>query len=220
MTDNADQRARGALSADTHRATPPLPLVALDVDIMIHKLLDFKNNPKKPVNYISDTIHQDHSLICVQVFLPECQLRQLCAKTRELFLTQPSLLELRPPLTIVGDIHGQYTDLLRIFDKTGYPPDTNFLFLGDYVDRFVLALITPASCAHGSRGKLSIECVCLLLAYKIKYPETVFLLRGNHEDASINRYVACVCVRGNHEDASINRYVACMCVCVCAWASY
>lgn len=72
----------------------------------------------------------------VQVLLAEYQLRQLCAKSRELFLSQSILLELRAPVTIVGDIHGQYTDLLRIFDKTGYPPDTNFLFLGDYVDRY------------------------------------------------------------------------------------
>ena len=62
-------------------------------------------------------------------------------------------------------------DLLRLFEYGGFPPEANYLFLGDYVDR----------------GKQSLETICLLLAFKIKYPENFFILRGNHECASINR---------------------------------
>src|ERR1700712_641309 len=78
------------------------------------------------------------------------------------------------PLSIyfsTGDIHGQYFDLLRLFEYGGYPPESNYLFLGDYVDR----------------GKQSLETICLMLSYKIKFPDNFFLMRGNHECASINR---------------------------------
>ena len=77
-------------------------------------------------------------LRCVQVQLLESSIRHLCVQSRAIFLDQPMLLELTVPVTICGDIHGQYEDLLRHFDVNGYPPRTNYLFLGDYVDRFVL----------------------------------------------------------------------------------
>lgn len=69
--------------------------------------------------------------------LSESTIRQMIAACREVTMEQPVLLELEAPVHIVGDIHGQYIDLLRHFDKLGYPPDSNYLFLGDYVDRWV-----------------------------------------------------------------------------------
>ncbi|KAL9889282.1 serine/threonine-protein phosphatase beta isoform-like [Glossina fuscipes fuscipes] len=104
--------------------------------------------------------------------ITESEVRGLCLKSQELFLQQPILLELEAPLVICGDIHGQYSDLLNIFELCGFPPIANYLFLGDYVDR----------------GKQSLETICLLLAYKIKYPGNFFMLRGNHECAGINRF--------------------------------
>ncbi|KAK8712493.1 hypothetical protein V6N13_147732 [Hibiscus sabdariffa] len=118
-----------------------------------------------------------------QVQLSEGEIRQLCINSRQIFLSQPTLLRIHAPIRICGqlssslslmyvcDIHGQYQDLLRLFEYGGYPPASNYLFLGDYVDR----------------GKQSLETICLLLAYKIRYPDKIFLLRGNHEDAKINR---------------------------------
>lgn len=105
------------------------------------------------------------------VNIPEADIKQLIMKCKEIFNKQPMLLELEGPINILGDIHGQYYDLLRLFEFGGFPPNTNYLFLGDYVDR----------------GKQSIETIVLLMAYKIKYPENFFLLRGNHECDAVNR---------------------------------
>ena len=108
---------------------------------------------------------------------------------------------------VAGDLHGQYFDLLRLFEYGGFPPESNYLFLGDYVDRgqppgrrrprtcwpsvasvrHAAAPATDPPFIPRSTGKQSLETICLLLAYKIKYPENFFLLRGNHECASINR---------------------------------
>jgi serine/threonine-protein phosphatase PP1 catalytic subunit len=106
-----------------------------------------------------------------EIQLSEEAIKYLCQKTKQIFLQQPVYLELEAPLNICGDIHGQYYDLLRLFECGGYPPTYNYLFLGDYIDR----------------GKFSLECICLLMCFKIKYPENFFLLRGNHECASINK---------------------------------
>jgi len=126
----------------------------VDIDDIIARLLEKRNSPPGSK---------------VDLKLPEVKF--LIEKSREIFISQPVLLDLEAPLKIVGDIHGQYYDLLRLFEYGGFPPDANYLFLGDYVDR----------------GPNGLESICLLLAYKIKYPENFFMLRGNHECSSINR---------------------------------
>lgn len=96
----------------------------------------------------------------------------------EIFKNQPVLIKTKSPAKIFGDIHGQYSDLMRFFYMFGSPcnPEVpgglnsedpyNYVFLGDYVDR----------------GNHSLETICLLMALKIKFPNKICLLRGNHED--------------------------------------
>ncbi|KAI6081075.1 Serine/threonine-protein phosphatase PP1 [Hypoxylon rubiginosum] len=130
------------------------PTLCLDLDSIIDRLLDVRGSrPGK------------------QVKLPLEEIRFLCTRAIEVLLSQPMLLELEGPIKIVGDLHGQYYDLLRTFEYGGFPPEANYLFLGNYVDF----------------GQQSIETLCLVLAYKIKYPENFFILRGNHETTAVSR---------------------------------
>ncbi|GAA5869581.1 hypothetical protein JCM16303_000515 [Sporobolomyces ruberrimus] len=126
-----------------------------DVDDMISRLLDAGYSGK----------------VTKSVCLKNAEITAICQAAREVFLSQPTLIELSPPVKIVGDVHGQYSDLIRLFEMCGFPPSANYLFLGDYVDR----------------GKQSLETILLLLCYKVKYPENFFLLRGNHECANVTR---------------------------------
>ncbi|RVX73911.1 hypothetical protein B0A52_02801 [Exophiala mesophila] len=127
----------------------------MDLDDMISRLLDAGYSTK----------------VTKAVCLKNAEITAVCTAVREVLLSQPALLELSAPVKIVGDIHGQYNDLIRLFEMCGFPPSSNFLFLGDYVDR----------------GKQSLETILLLFCYKLKYPENFFILRGNHECANVTR---------------------------------
>jgi serine/threonine-protein phosphatase PP1 catalytic subunit len=103
--------------------------------------------------------------------LTEPELIWLCKRAKQIFKSQPGFLELAPPITICGDVHGQFSDLVKIFEPPRTPDLTNYLFLGDYVDR----------------GPSNLNTISLLFAYKVKYPRNFFLLRGNHECSQSNR---------------------------------
>jgi serine/threonine-protein phosphatase 2A catalytic subunit len=92
-------------------------------------------------------------------------------KAKEVFLEESNVVCVRAPVTIVGDIHGQFHDLIELFRICGKVPDTNFLFLGDYVDR----------------GYYSVECATLLFLLKVRYSDRITLLRGNHESRQITQ---------------------------------
>ena len=108
--------------------------------------------------------------LAFRINVPLKILNVLCLKTYKLFKDEPNLLQLSAPFYIFGDIHGQYSDLIRFLEMTGLPPNVKLLFLGDYVDR----------------GNNSIEVVALLWCLKIKFPKHVFLIRGNHECSQVN----------------------------------
>ena len=83
------------------------------------------------------------------VQLTEQEVRGICVKSREIFISQPVLLELEAPIKIGGDIHGQYYDLLRLFEYGGFPPEANYLFLGTHEE------------AGGRAERECIDCLCV-----------------------------------------------------------
>ncbi|EGW35670.1 uncharacterized protein SPAPADRAFT_58878 [Spathaspora passalidarum NRRL Y-27907] len=127
--------------------TIPYNIPISDLDYCLEQLLDHK--PPK--------------------ILPPETIQHLCHTLKTQLLSVPNIMPLQSPISIVGDIHGQFHDLLEIFQIGGSPPSTNYLFLGDYVDR----------------GYYSVETISLLIALKLRYPDRVFLIRGNHESRTI-----------------------------------
>lgn len=97
--------------------------------------------------------------------LTEVELKQLCDMVKEILLEESNVQPVNSPVTVCGDIHGQFYDLLQLFEKGGEIPDTAYVFMGDFVDR----------------GHHSVETLQLLMCYKARYPDKITLLRGNHE---------------------------------------
>lgn len=117
--------------------------------------------------------------------LTESETHTLCAKAKEILMKEASVQPVKCPVTICGDIHGQYHDLLELFRIGGRPPETNYLFMGDYVDR----------------GYYSVKTVSLLMALKVRYKDRIFMTRGNHESRQITQvygfYDECLRIYGN-----------------------
>jgi len=117
--------------------------------------------------------------------LSESTLKDLCLHVREVMIYEPNVQILKAPLTVVGDIHGQFYDLLEIFKVGGKCPDTNYLFLGNFIDR----------------GYHSVETMSLLVCLKLRYQSRITLLRGNHESRTLTQvygfYGECMRKYGN-----------------------
>ena len=99
------------------------------------------------------------------------EMRFVLKETTKLLSSEPNVLRLKSPYTICGDIHGQFEDMLEIFKISGLPPYIKYLFLGDYVDR----------------GHKSVEVIMLLCILKLKFPDSFYMIRGNHESMNITQ---------------------------------
>ncbi|PBK92672.1 Metallo-dependent phosphatase [Armillaria gallica] len=103
--------------------------------------------------------------------LQEAEMKKLCERVRAILMEESNIQPVSSPVTICGDIHGQFWDLLELLRKGGDVPETSYIFMGDFVDR----------------GHYSLETVTLLLTLKARYPDKVTLLRGNHESRQITQ---------------------------------
>ena len=103
--------------------------------------------------------------------LEEIAIKVVCAKVKEILSHEENVCTVSSPVTIVGDVHGQFLDVVELFRVGGEVPNTNYLFLGDYVDR----------------GAASVETITYLILLKLRFPNRFHLLRGNHESRQITQ---------------------------------
>merc|ERR1712226_241095 len=121
-------------------------------------------------NNMSDLDRQIEQLRRCEI-IKEFEVKALCSKAREILVEESNVQRVDSPVTVCGDIHGQFYDLRELFKVGGDVPDTNYLFMGDFVDR----------------GFYSVETFLLLLALKVRYPDRITLIRGNHESRQITQ---------------------------------
>ncbi|KAL7068434.1 putative serine/threonine protein phosphatase [Cryptosporidium serpentis] len=155
---------------------PPNELTSFE---QIKEKGDLLNSTEPTINGFTLDLKENESFdidICIEKLLA-CKplssknIKLLCSKLKEILINEANVQIVKCPVTIAGDIHGQFFDLLELFRIGGMPPDVNYLFLGDYVDR----------------GYHSIECICLIMALKIRYKDRITILRGNHECRHISQ---------------------------------
>ena len=141
------------------------------VKIIKSLVFPFTKNPKINQLFLNNVGGKSNEACNIKIDLPLNIIYEILNNVKKIFSEQPIFLSIDGPINICGDIHGQYADLIQIFYKLGFPSSQNYLFLGDYVDR----------------GQRSLEVILLLFCYKIIYPNSFFMLRGNHETGSISK---------------------------------
>eukprot|EP00055_Hartaetosiga_balthica_P003161 m.6717 g.6717 ORF g.6717 m.6717 type:complete len:474 (-) comp2642_c0_seq1:137-1558(-) len=152
----------------------------LDKHKTVDRIVDSVDHPETKIFGIADILSEDglpNNVLLKEHLRKEGRLTPeaciyLLNTVKDILRKEPNVLRVPEPIVIVGDIHGQYYDLMKVFHVGGEPGETQYLFLGDYVDR----------------AYFSLECVLYIWSLKIRYPDKIWLLRGNHECRHLTEY--------------------------------